>query len=297
MIEIRVPATSANIGPGFDCLGLALNMYNYFCFEEIEYGVEIYGCDKTFCNENNLIYSSMQKCLDILGNAQFKNGIRIQVKSEIPVSRGLGSSATCILAGVLAANELLNGNLSKNDILEICSEIEGHPDNIAPALFGGMVVSLKEESKTYFQRIKFPNGIKFCSIIPNFTLSTKKARNVLPDNIAFKDGIFNLGRASFLIAALTNGDFDLLKVGCKDRLHQPYREKLIENYDDIYNQSNQLNSLCTFLSGAGPTIMAILREDETDYIKNMEHFLQQLKNIWTIKELHLDMNGTLVRNV
>lgn len=297
MIEIKVPATSANIGPGFDCLGIALNMYNRFYIEEIECGLEIWGCDKAYSNENNLVYTSMQKCFEIIGHTQVKSGIKIQIKGHVPVSRGLGSSATCILAGVMAANELSNGNLSKNDILEICSEIEGHPDNITPALFGGMTASIKEGSKIYFEKIKLPYGIKFCSIIPDFTLSTKKAREVLPDNIPYKDGTFNVGRVSLLIAALINGDFDMLRIACKDKLHQTYRANLIDNFNEILNKSNSSNSLCTFLSGAGPTIMVILREEETDYLKHMESFLGQLKNKWVIKELKLDVNGTLVKNI
>lgn len=297
MIEIRVPATSANIGPGFDCLGLALNLYNNFYIEEIECGLDISGCDIAFRNENNLVYSSMQKCFSILGKGNTKKGIKIRFKSDIPVSRGLGSSATCILSGVLAANELCNGKLSKNDVLEISSSIEGHPDNITPALFGGMTVSIKENKKIYFEKVKFPHNVKFCSIIPSFTLSTKMAREVLPNNIPYKDGIFNVGRVSLLLAALSNGDIDFLRIACKDKLHQIYREKLIENFNEILEESNNLNSLCTFLSGAGPTIMVILREGETDYIKYMESYLHQFKNKWIIKELKLDTKGTLVKNI
>lgn len=295
MIEVRVPATSANIGPGFDCLGLALNMYNYFKIEEIESGLEICGCEEQYRNESNLVYTSMLKCFEITGYRP--KGLKIEIDGDIPTSRGLGSSAACILGGVLAANEISGGKLSKNEILQIAADIEGHPDNISPALLGGMVISITDNGKVYYDKIKISEGLKFCAIIPDFTLLTKEARAVLPDSIPHKDGVFNTGRASLLISALVNGSFDLIKIACDDRLHQIYRGKLIANYDEIVEKSRMLNCLGVFLSGAGPSIMVILKEENMDFCKDMGIFLKTLENKWSIKELKLDIQGSVVKRL
>ena len=296
MLDVRVPATSANMGPGFDCLGVALNLYNRFHIEESEYGLYIDGCEEPYKNENNLVYVSMQKCFEKIGYKHSEKGLRISFESDIPVSRGLGSSAACILGGVLAANEIGKGNLNKNEILEIASDIEGHPDNITPALFGGMTVSIKDGSRVYYEKIKLPQGLKFCAIIPDFKLSTKESRAVLPDSIPYKDGVYNVGRVSLLIAALSNGNFDMLKLACKDRLHEIYRGSLISNYNEIVEECNRLNSLCVFLSGAGPTIMTVLKEEDSAFCRHMEHYLLKLKNKWIIKELRSDFDGAFVTN-
>ncbi len=295
MLEIRVPATSANMGPGFDCLGVALNLYNCFHIEECEDGLYIDGCEETYKNENNLVFASMQKCFEKIGYKHRGKGLRISFRSDIPMSRGLGSSAACILGGVLAANEIGKGKLSKNEILEIASEIEGHPDNIAPALFGGMTVSIKDGNQVYYEKINLPQGLKFCAIIPDFKLSTKDSRAVLPDNIPYRDGVYNVGRVSLLIAALSNGNFDLLKLACKDRLHEVYRSSLISNYNEIVEECNRLNSLCVFLSGAGPTIMAVLKGEDVTFRKRMEAYLLKLGNKWIIKELKSDTDGASVK--
>jgi homoserine kinase len=296
MLEIRVPATSANIGPGFDCLGVALNMYNYFYIEEAEAGLEISGCDEGYSNKNNLVYRSMIKCFEKLGRSYERRGLKIRIQNQIPISRGLGSSAACILGGVLAANELSDGKLDKNEILEIAAEIEGHPDNLAPAMFGGMTAAIKDGSRIYHESIKLPEGIKFCAIIPAFELSTAEARAVLPNTISYKDGVFNVGRASLLIAAFASGSLGLLEFACKDRLHEMYRGKLINNYNEIIEESRRLGSLCTYLSGAGPTIMAILRK-EKDFCSSMEAFLSKLENKWQLIELEPDLTGTVLRSI
>ena len=297
MVKISVPATSANMGPGFDCLGVALNLYNRFHIEESEDGLYIDGCEEPYKNENNLVYVSMQKCFEKIGYKPERKGLRISFESDIPVSRGLGSSAACILGGVLAANEIGKGNLNKHEILEIASEIEGHPDNITPALFGGMTVSIKDGNRVYYEKIKLPQGLKFCAIIPDFKLSTKESRAVLPDSIPYKDGVYNVGRVSLMIAALSNGNFDLLKLACKDRLHEIYRGGLISNFNGIVEECNRLNSLCVFLSGAGPTIMAVLKEEDSAFRNHMEAYLSKLESRWIVKELKSDFDGAFVANI
>ncbi|HDK7156075.1 TPA: homoserine kinase [Clostridium botulinum] len=294
MIEVRVPATSANIGPGFDCLGVAVNMYNKFFVEEIKEGLIFEGCEDKFKNEDNLIYVAMKKCFDKIGYKP--TGLRIKMESDIPVSRGLGSSAACVIGGIVSANELAGRVLNKKELLDLAVEVEGHPDNVNPAFCGGMTVSISDNKEIIYSKVKVSEGIKFCALIPDFTLSTEKARTVLPKSIDYKDGIFNVGRTALMVSALNNGDFHLIKHACKDKLHQDYRAKLIENFYSIKKQCEKLNSLGVFLSGAGPTIMVMIKEEENYFSKNIRVFLDTLKNKWEVRELKIDNIGTIINN-
>ncbi|MBE6066496.1 MAG: homoserine kinase [Clostridium lundense] len=293
MIEVVVPATSANFGPGFDTLGVALNLYNKFYIEEIEKGLIIEGCEEQYRDENNLVYMSMKRCFEKIGYEE--KGIKISIKSDIPPSRGLGSSASCIVAGVLGANSIAGNKLDIDDILTLATEIEGHPDNIVPALLGGMTTAIYENDSVYFDKINIKEGVKFCALIPNFRLSTEKSRAVLPKEVSYKDAIFNVGRVSLMITSLINGNFDMLKVACQDKLHQPYRGKLIESYDEVVNTSKELGALGVFLSGAGPTIMTLLEEKDTEFYNNIRDALKGLNGEWIIKELYLDLKGATVK--
>ncbi|HCL4436591.1 TPA: homoserine kinase [Clostridium botulinum] len=294
MVEVRVPATSANIGPGFDCLGVAVNIYNKFFVEEIEEGLIFEGCADKFKNENNLIYVAMKKCFDKIGYKP--TGLRIKIESDIPVSRGLGSSAACVVGGIVSANELAGGVLNKKELLDLAVGVEGHPDNVNPAFCGGMTASISDNREVIYSKVKVSEGIKFCALIPDFTLSTEKARAVLPKSIDYKDGIFNVGRTALMISALNNGDFHLIKYACKDKLHQDYRAKLMENFYSIKEECEKLNSLGVFLSGAGPTIMVMLKEEDKRFSKNIKSFLETLKNKWEVRELKIDKLGTVVNN-
>ncbi|AWI05335.1 homoserine kinase [Clostridium drakei] len=292
MVEVRVPATSANMGPGFDCLGIAVNMYNKFIVEEIEEGLIFEGCDDKFKNEDNLIYRAMKRCFEKIGYKP--KGLKIKIESEIPVSRGLGSSAACVIGGVVCANELAGRVLDNQQLLDLAVEVEGHPDNINPAFCGGMTVSISEGEEVVYNKVNIKEGIKFCALIPNFTLSTEKARAVLPKNVEYKQGIYNIGRTALLISALNNGDFHLLKFACKDKLHQDYRAQLIENFYSVKEQCEKLNCLGVFLSGAGPTIMVMLKEEDNDFSKNIQKFLNNLESKWAVKELKIENQGVIV---
>ena len=245
MLEVIVPATSANIGPGYDCLGIALNLYNKFYFCEIEKGLIIDEKEEEYINKDNLVYKSMMYFFDKIKPKKISKGIKIKIVDDVPISRGLGSSATCIVAGLLAANYLSNSHLDKSEILKLATEIEGHPDNVTPALYGNMI-------------------------------------------------IFNVSRATLLVTAFMNKNLDLLKIACKDKFHQDYRSPLIKDYDKVVNHANKLNSLGTFLSGAGPTIMSLTTDDDTKFIDEMESFLSTLDDKWIIKDLHCDLKGARV---
>ncbi|OHW61550.1 homoserine kinase [Andreesenia angusta] len=293
MIEVIVPATSANLGPGFDCMGLALNLYNKFTFQELESGIIVEGTEKSFEDEDNLIYIAMKKCFEKIGYEP--SGIKITSETDVPVSRGLGSSATCIVAGIIGANEMTGRKLSRQEILELATELEGHPDNIAPALLGGCVTSVYEDGKVYSSKVRVKHGLKFYALIPNFKLSTQKARGILPKVVSFEDAVYNVGRVALMTSALANGEFEMLRVAGKDRLHQQYRGGLIDGYDSIIEESENAGAYGAFLSGAGPTILiAVDVNDRSVYTKLRSH-VNNLKYYWDIKELHLDKRGAIVK--
>jgi homoserine kinase len=195
----------------------------------------------------------------------------------VPVSRGLGSSSTCIVGGLVGANEILGRKFSNEELLQMAVEIEGHPDNVAPALLGGMVVAIVDESKTYYDKVNVKNGIKFVSIIPNFRLSTEKARSVLPREISLKDGVYNVSRAALMVACFTSGKYEL-----------------IPGFEEVYNKSYELGALGCYLSGAGPTIMAIIDEKDERFSNKLREFLKIKGLEWNILELSLDNAGATI---
>lgn len=292
MLEIKVPGTSANLGPGFDSLGIALNIYNKFYVEEIKEGLYIEGCKEEYRNDKNLFYVSMKRVFHKFGYEP--KGLRIKIDSDIPESRGLGSSASCIVGGVIAANSLIGNKLSKEDILEISTEIEGHPDNVAPAIFGGMTAVVKDKDRIYYDKIDIDKNINFYALIPDFTLATKESREVLPKDIDYKDSVFNVGRVALMISSLISGNYENLQVAFDDKLHQPYRKKLIDNYDYIMLKCKKNGARGVFLSGAGPTIMAITEEYKEDFLNNMKKELSILNNQWEIKKLVVDYKGATI---
>lgn len=293
MVKVRVPATSANMGPGFDTLGIAFNLYNEFEFSEEGKEVKFHGFKEEFSNKENVVYKAMITCFNQCGYKP--KGLRISlVKEEIPISRGLGSSSTCIVAGLLGANYIMGNPLSIDELFKIGVVIEGHPDNVAPAFFGGMVVSVVEDNEVFYNKIDVKEGISFVAIIPDFQLSTSVARKVLPEEVKFKDAIYNISRVSLMISAFSNGNYDLLKYGCKDTLHEKYRSPLIKNYDLVYNKCISFGALSCFLSGAGPTIMVIIKDNENEIVNNIKNFLQDENISWKVQELSIDNLGAIV---
>ena len=293
MIRVRVPATSANMGPGFDTLGIAFNLYNEFEFSEEENEVKFYGFKDEFSNKENVVYKAMITCFEKC-RYNYK-GLKISlIKEDIPISRGLGSSSTCIVAGLLGANHIMGNPLSIDELFKIGVEIEGHPDNIAPALFGGMVVSVIENGEPVYNKIDIKSGVSFISIVPDFELSTSMARKVLPKEVSFKDAIYNISRVSLMISAFANGNYKLLKYGCKDAIHEKYRSPLIENFELVYNKCIALGALSCFLSGAGPTIMVIIKDNDKEIINNIREFLKEENITWKTKELSIDNLGAIV---
>ena len=237
MIYVRVPATSANMGSGFDSLGIALGIYNTLKISEIESGIVVYNNSKEYIpvGEKNLIYRAICRVFDEVGYE--KKGIKIIQNSEIPVTRGLGSSSACIIGGMLAANVISGRKLTYKQILNLATEFEGHPDNVTPALFGGFCVAAMENGETVYSSNKLNPKLKVAIMVPDFFLSTKVSRGTLPENVTLKDASYNISRASLLTSALINGKYDDLKFAVSDRLHQNFRKDNVQDFDEIMKKS------------------------------------------------------------
>ena len=257
MIKIISKATSANLGPGFDCMGICLNLANILTFDEYDDAIIVNNYADTMKNRQNLIVSSFLQASDIIGYSP--KGLKLNVKTSVPLSRGLGSSATCITAGVLGAYLLSGETVNMNEIFRISAMIEGHPDNVSPNLYGGMTLSYtRDDGSVSYIKYKVDKKYRFVAMIPDFKLSTEKSRQVLPESYSRSDAIFNVSRNSMLIHALQTGNNDILKDALHDRIHQPYRKSLIKNYDEITNLLIENGAIGSYLSGAGPTIMGII---------------------------------------
>lgn len=294
MIRIQIPATSANLGAGFDALGLALTYYNYINMEENDSvvirsldGLEI-PTDKT-----NLVYESANSLFEICGKKL--NGLTLEQINNIPMARGLGSSSACIVGGLVGANTMLGNPLSPDDLIDFAAQIEGHPDNTAPALLGGIVTAVFDGKKVHWVKQEVFTTLKFVAIIPHFELKTEKARACLPKDVSHKDAVFNLSRAALFSASLLTGKFENLKTAVDDRLHQPFRMALIPNANDVFDIAYSLGAYAAYISGAGPTIMAIVDHDNTYFAGKLRFSLDScgLSN-WEVNELEIDNFGTMI---
>ncbi|ABR46795.1 homoserine kinase [Alkaliphilus metalliredigens QYMF] len=298
MIHVTVPATTANVGPGFDCLGIALSLYNHIEVEEIPEGlvIEVSGVDQDLIekDEGNLVYQSMLKAFKAIGYQP--SGLRIKQYNGIPVARGLGSSAACIVGGVLAANKMCGSPLSQDEMLEIAVEVEGHPDNVAPALLGGVVVSNRYEGKTHYVRALVHEDLKFLTAIPNVPLGTKEARDALPRVVAFEDAVFNVGKSSLLVAALFSGDLEKIKPALQDRLHQSYRAKLMSSLESVFLETEKAHLDSVFLSGAGPTVILLRWQKEGQREIKFRDIIYRMEENWEIQDLKGDNIGAQVLN-
>lgn len=219
MVTVTVPATSANVGAGFDSLGLAVSMHNVFTFEESD-RIQISSVDGTHvpAGSNNLVYRSARVVYDQLGIPL--KGLRITQRNDIPMARGLGSSSACIVAGIMGANALLGDKLTERQMLTLATAIEGHPDNVAPAMLGGFVTSVIDEGQVYSVKKDIDPELAFAAFVPDFRLLTSKARAALPAMVSHKDAVYNLSRAALATAAFCEGNYALLGVATKDVLHQ-----------------------------------------------------------------------------
>ena len=296
-VSVKVPASSANLGPGFDCLGLALPIYNTITIEETVLpgtGIEInliseeetideMVFDSIPKDENNIVYKAVEMLYNSIG--QEPSELRINIQSQIPITRGLGSSSSIVVGGLLAANKLLGSPADETALLAIATEVEGHPDNVAPAILGGVVLATQEDDGTIsYCKLQWPEEWDITVCIPDFELSTEIARSVLPKEVPMQDAIFNARHLAMLIQALNTKDEKLMKVALKDRLHQPYREKLVPGMKEIMEAfKHEDGVLGCVLSGAGPSMLVISHKYDLDKIKSV------VKDIWEGQNIKADI--------
>ncbi|MBR2142781.1 homoserine kinase [Anaerovibrio sp.] len=266
-VKVRVPGTSANLGAGFDTLGIACSCYNELELslhrdEYLDIELQGEGAKDIPTDNRNIVWRSITRVLKKAGVEQEFRGAKLHMTNGIPLSRGLGSSAAAIVGGIKAANEALGAPLSTQELLELATEIEGHPDNIAPALLGGMTISTVKNGHPETFRFIPKLHFKMVVAIPDFYLPTKAAREVLPDKVDRRDAISNIGNAAMLVAALLKGSKKFIYNAFDDRLHQPYRERLIPGMSDVFKEARTAGAMGAFLSGAGPCIIAFTDNSE-----------------------------------
>ena len=297
MVRVRVPATSANMGAGFDTLGVALGLYNVLELTEIDSGLQVFSKrsgDYIPRDENNLVYRAAKTVFDRVGYNC--SGLRIVQESDIPVTRGLGSSSACIIGGMLAANVISGRQLEYSEILDLATELEGHPDNVTPALYGGFCAAMTENGKTVFKSIKIDSAIKFAIMVPDFFVPTRKSRGALPSEVSHRDAAFNISRAVMFALAMANGDISVLKSAVEDKLHQQYRKNYIDGMEEIFDMTYRSGSKATYLSGSGPTIVSVLDGGYNKFNADMHGFFMQNSHNWTCKILTIDNVGAVVRD-
>ena len=292
MINIRIPATSANLGAGFDALGLALTFYNYVEMEESD-RVDISSADgaEIPTDERNLIYVSAKDLFEVCGKKL--GGLKLVQTNTIPMARGLGSSSACIVAGLIGANTLLGSPLTTDDLVDLAAQIEGHPDNTAPALLGGIVTAVFDGRRVHWVKQEVYTKLKFVALIPDFELKTEDARACLPKEVSHKDAVYNLSRAALFSASLLTGKFENLRTAVHDKLHQPYRMELIPRCREVFDIAYTHGAYGVYISGAGPTVMAIVDEEYEFFAGKMRFPLANAGlSGWTVHEFRIDNEGT-----
>lgn len=297
MVTVRVPATSANMGSGFDCVGVALQLYNTIRAEETDGGllIEFKDASSRFLpsDERNLVYRAMTAVFERVGYTP--RGLHIIQDNLVPVTRGLGSSSTGIVGGILAANEIAGARLSQQELINIAAAMEGHPDNVTPAITGGMAVAVKDAGIKY---ISFPvnnDKLSFAVYVPPFPLRTKAARSVLPRTVRHRDAVFNVGRSALLASAMLTEQYDLLATALQDRLHQYYRRRLIGGSGRIFYKALQLGAIGTYVSGAGSSIVSIVKKErEEQFRERMHKYMKDNYSSWRFMLVQADNDGAAV---
>ena len=297
-VTVTVPATTANIGVGFDCLGAALTMANEFQFAVVDNAklkitVEGEEAYKVGTGQNNLIYRSLLELYRRIG--QTPPSLEINIKLGVPLSRGLGSSATAIVGGLLGANSLAGNPLARKEIMNMAIALEGHPDNVVPALLGNCLLSVKDNADWQICPIQWHRDIIPVVAIPDFELSTEAARSVLPANYSRTDAIFNISRMGLLVRALATNNGEWLEMALADKIHQPYREQLITGYSTLREAAVKAGAYGMVISGAGPTLLAL-----TDSVRS-DRVVESMRMAWAnmgvkaiTRSLAIDTEGAKV---
>jgi homoserine kinase len=291
-VSIKVPATTANLGPGFDCLGAALSLYNEFQFSRLPDGVvtspviEVTGleADRVATDETNLAYQAFVKLYQQIG--QSPPAVKLAIALGVPLARGLGSSATAIVGGLVGANLLAGSPLSQAQVMQLAIAIEGHPDNVVPALIGGCrLAATTPENKWMICEIPWHTSVIPVVAIPNFELSTAEARRVLPKEYSRADAIFNMAHLGLLLRGLETGQGDWLRAALHDRIHQPYRQTLIQGYEAVQTAAIAAGAYGLVISGAGPTLLALTPTAQVERVK------EAIASTWTQQGISVEVHA------
>lgn len=297
-VIVRVPATTANMGAGFDSLGVALRLYNEIEAEETEGGLEIQIADngtKDFLptDEKNLIYKTMKYLFE---KAEYcPKGLRLRLTNSIPVTRGLGSSSACIVGGLAAANRLCGDRFTQRELMCMAAKLEGHSDNSTAAIAGGFTISVFEKEDIFYYSHKVSGDLKFLLLIPDYAVTTKKARSTLPGHYTLRDVSFNISHTALLVAAMLSGEYENLLCAVDDRVHEPYRKTFIDGYQKIYNRLKSYGALGTYISGSGPTMVSLVEGDDAQSFQNdMAEYMEKFYPNWDVRLLDADNEGVRI---
>ena len=296
MVTVKVPATSANMGSGFDSVGVALQLYNTVSAEETDGGLNIEVTDESAkfipLDGRNLVYRAMMSTFERIGYTP--KGLHIVQTNNIPVTRGMGSSSACIVGGIMAANKIGNGNMTNQDVIDLASYLEGHPDNVTPAVTGGMAVAVRNKGIKY---LNFPvnnEKLSFAVYIPNFSLRTKVARAALPELLSYRDASYNIGRAALLTTAMLTENYDLLSTALQDRMHQYYRKRLIGGSSKVFYEAEKCGAIGTYISGSGSALVSIVKkENESQFFEQMNKYITNNFRNWQFEFVPVDNKGAV----
>ncbi|MBD2021285.1 homoserine kinase [Leptolyngbya sp. FACHB-36] len=292
-VAVIVPATTANIGPGFDCVGAALTLYNQFEFSllaaahPLEITVSGVGAERVKPDASNLVYQAFVKLYQHLDRSP--PPVHIAINMNVPLARGLGSSATAIVGGLVGANHLAGLPLTQAEVMQLAIAIEGHPDNVVPALIGGCQLAASGSDRPWeICDLEWDAAIVPVVAIPDFELSTAEARRVLPDQYSRTDAIFNTAHLGLLIRALATGNADWLRSALDDRIHQPYRQALIPGYEAVREAAIGAGAYGMVISGAGPTLLALANSDTVGAVE------VALADAWVAQGVSVEVKGLQV---
>ena len=308
-VSVKVPATSANIGPGFDCLGTALPIYNVVTIDETvlpgtgveinilsdEENVDNLIIDHIPKDENSVVYKAVELLYNSIG--QTPSELKINIQTSIPVTRGLGSSAAVIVGALVAANKLLGEPADESALLSIATEIEGHPDNVTPAIVGGLVMSsLENDGSIIYRKLDWPDDWAITVCIPDVELATEISRSVIPKEVPLEDAIFNLKRMGMFVNAVNKHDSDLMKLALTDRLHQPYRAKLVPGLKELSEAfKHEEDVLGCVLSGAGSSMLIISKNNIVEKVTSTTLEIMENLNVKAdVRNLKIEQNGATI---